>query len=54
MYYTGSTRDLDRRIVEHEVWDGAKSRDSLFIVKISYMKFPDQFIVSSSKGLFGT
>jgi predicted GIY-YIG superfamily endonuclease len=24
MYYTGSTKDPDKRLIEHEVWDGAK------------------------------
>ena len=40
MYYTGSTKDLDKRIVEHEVWDGAKfTRDKLPVKLVYYEEF---------------
>ena len=40
MYYTGSTKDLDRRLIDHEIWDGAKfTRDKLPVKLVYYEEF---------------
>lgn len=36
MYYTGSTKDLDRRLIEHEIWGGARFTSDNLPVKLLY------------------
>ena len=39
-YYVGSTRDVDKRLIEHEVWDGARfTRDKLPVKLVYYEEY---------------
>jgi putative endonuclease len=39
-YYTGSTRDLDRRLINHQQWEGANfTREKLPVKLVYYEEF---------------